>query len=314
MAIEFKCSQCGKLLRVPDGSAGKKAKCPSCEAVVEVPAPTPPPAADDQQKPAPPSGPQVPVNPFADAKSAASSTERTVDPTNPYASPSYSSITKQSRPGSEQRRTGPPWEREGQSARTFLSTVGQVFSQTNSTFATMRRHGGLGAPLAYAVVGGMIGFLANLIYRLVITGFGAAVGGGGPDVAGEQAVGACGGLICAPLLIIVFLFIASFCIQLMLLLVGGVESGFDTFETTFRVCSYCYGSVALLSLIPCIGGCIQWIVGVVFMIMGIAAAHEITGGKAAAAVLVPVVICFVVPIVAMVVFVVGAIGMAEGGF
>lgn len=40
MPIAFNCS-CGKMLRVPDTSAGKRAKCPACGAVVEVPAPDP---------------------------------------------------------------------------------------------------------------------------------------------------------------------------------------------------------------------------------------------------------------------------------
>lgn len=37
MAIEFNCSACGKLLRVPEGSGGKQAKCPHCTAVMKVP-------------------------------------------------------------------------------------------------------------------------------------------------------------------------------------------------------------------------------------------------------------------------------------
>src|SRR5690606_26481769 len=37
MPIEFRCSQCQKLLRTPDDTAGKQAKCPSCGAVVPIP-------------------------------------------------------------------------------------------------------------------------------------------------------------------------------------------------------------------------------------------------------------------------------------
>lgn len=40
MPISLSCS-CGKALRVPDSAAGKKAKCPACAAVLEVPAPAP---------------------------------------------------------------------------------------------------------------------------------------------------------------------------------------------------------------------------------------------------------------------------------
>jgi len=37
MSIEFSCSGCGRKLRVSEASAGKKARCPSCSAVCDVP-------------------------------------------------------------------------------------------------------------------------------------------------------------------------------------------------------------------------------------------------------------------------------------
>jgi len=39
MAIEFRCTQCNKLLRTADQSAGKKAKCPECGQILRVPGP-----------------------------------------------------------------------------------------------------------------------------------------------------------------------------------------------------------------------------------------------------------------------------------
>jgi phage FluMu protein Com len=38
MTIEFRCSHCGQLLRVPEGSAGKTARCPKCQSLLVVPA------------------------------------------------------------------------------------------------------------------------------------------------------------------------------------------------------------------------------------------------------------------------------------
>ena len=38
MTIEFRCSQCNQLLRVPDTAAGKNARCPKCQALMLVPA------------------------------------------------------------------------------------------------------------------------------------------------------------------------------------------------------------------------------------------------------------------------------------
>ena len=40
--IEFKCSECGKLLRVKDEAAGKRGKCPQCAAILQVPNADPP--------------------------------------------------------------------------------------------------------------------------------------------------------------------------------------------------------------------------------------------------------------------------------
>lgn len=36
MAIEFKCQGCQKTLRVPDEFAGRKAKCPNCQTILQV--------------------------------------------------------------------------------------------------------------------------------------------------------------------------------------------------------------------------------------------------------------------------------------
>ncbi len=52
MPITFNCP-CGKTLRVPNSSAGKRAKCPMCSAVVPVPAPQPEPSPEPQPDPEP---------------------------------------------------------------------------------------------------------------------------------------------------------------------------------------------------------------------------------------------------------------------
>jgi len=63
MSIEFHCSSCQRLLRVPDDSGGKKAKCPDCGQVVEIPG-----VSSTGMAPAFPSGAEkIPAaNPFAE--------------------------------------------------------------------------------------------------------------------------------------------------------------------------------------------------------------------------------------------------------
>lgn len=91
MPIEFRCPNCSSMLRTPDESAGKKAKCPQCGTVADVPtepAPGATPAAADPFagiSPFEQSASTDPDNPFAD--SPAPGTGTAAAPENPYASP-----------------------------------------------------------------------------------------------------------------------------------------------------------------------------------------------------------------------------------
>jgi hypothetical protein len=93
-----------------------------------------------------------------------------------------------------------------------------------------------------------------------------------------------------PVGVILGLYVQAGIVHLMLLMLKGDRCGF---ETTFRVVAYCTGATYLLLLIPLCGQYVQGIVNLVFMIFGLAAAQEISGGKAAAAVLLPMLVCFV---------------------
>jgi uncharacterized membrane protein len=42
MPIEFRCTQCQRLLRTADGTEGKQAKCPECGMILTIPGPAPP--------------------------------------------------------------------------------------------------------------------------------------------------------------------------------------------------------------------------------------------------------------------------------
>ena len=65
MPIEFECSGCGQMLRVPDTAVGKQAKCPSCERVLQVPAATAPPVIPTHDE-----GPSEAANPYAAPQTA----------------------------------------------------------------------------------------------------------------------------------------------------------------------------------------------------------------------------------------------------
>lgn len=78
MPIEFRCTQCNKLLRTGDDTAGRQAKCPECGTVMAIPVP--------DQQPVPPSQPmggfQAATSPFGAAPAPAPP-----DSLNPYQSP-----------------------------------------------------------------------------------------------------------------------------------------------------------------------------------------------------------------------------------
>jgi phage FluMu protein Com len=70
MPIEFRCTQCQRLLRTPDESVGHPARCPQCGLVQTVPAPSSPASA----------APEMPVESPFEASPA-------VDSGNPYQAP-----------------------------------------------------------------------------------------------------------------------------------------------------------------------------------------------------------------------------------
>lgn len=78
MPIEFRCTQCNKLLRTGDDTAGKQAKCPECGTVMTIPIPDSGPAAPSQ----PMGSFEAEPSPFA-SPSAPAPTESQ----NPYQSP-----------------------------------------------------------------------------------------------------------------------------------------------------------------------------------------------------------------------------------
>jgi phage FluMu protein Com len=93
MAIEFRCPNCSALLRTPDESAGKKAKCPQCGTIAEISAGSQapagaivPPVPLGEALPSAPSA--VPSdNPFGDQARHAAPRESAFESANPYASP-----------------------------------------------------------------------------------------------------------------------------------------------------------------------------------------------------------------------------------
>ena len=94
-------------------------------------------------------------------------------------------------------------------------------------------------------------------------------------------------LILAPIFIVFGLFIIAGVYHLFLMIAKGANKNF---ETTFNVVAY--GMVTRLAeFIPFCGSLIAMIYGMVLAIIGLAGAHKTDSGKAAFAVLAPVLLC-----------------------
>src|SRR6266446_10892945 len=64
-------------------------------------------------------------------------------------------------------RSGLPWDRRQEKGlfNAFIETLQMVLGRPTDAFTTMKRNGGLGEPLLYAVIGGSFGLIVYFLYR-----------------------------------------------------------------------------------------------------------------------------------------------------
>lgn len=204
-----------------------------------------------------------------------------------------------------------PWEQPGYPFLEGLYETAKLFFTDPSTaFARMQLTGDLGRPLIFAIIFGWLGIIAGQVYNI-------AMGGAmyrmlpqlsqGQDFATNTFVNI-GFMIGAPLLILLGIFLGGAIYHLFLMLYGGANSGFGA---TVRV--LCYAStVQVLQVLPLCGGFVAMVWGVVLQIIGLAIAHRTTKGKAAGAVLTPVLLCCVCAVLIVMVAFGGALAAARG--
>jgi hypothetical protein len=187
-------------------------------------------------------------------------------------------------------RSGLPWDERHAKGffSAFIETLQMVLTRPGEAFTAMRREGGLGEPLIYALIGGTLGTVVGLFYRFALQSVFA--GFGRTDALNHLLGGAALILvmIISPLLVVIGTFIVSAILHLCLMIVGGAR---QSFETTFRVVCFSGGSVNPLQLIPICGGLIAFVWGLVLYCIGLARSHEIETGRAVIAVLLPLIVC-----------------------
>ena len=186
-----------------------------------------------------------------------------------------------------------PWEQPGYPLLEAVYETGKLVLTTPSqAFARMSLGGEIGRPLLYAVIFGWIGVIANQAYSIALrgamTGWLSSVPGYNPRLMfGMPVAFSVVAMVIAPVLVLIGIFIWAAIVHLFLMIVGGANTGFTS---TLRV--MCYATtVQVFQVVPLCGGMIGAIWALVLEIIGLAVAHRTTQGKAALAVLLPLVLC-----------------------
>jgi len=204
-----------------------------------------------------------------------------VPPVQPGATPTLTTVAG---------RTGLPWEHRKERGffNAFIETLTMVLTRPAEAFSVMKREGGLGEPLIYALIGGCVGGIVSALFSLGFQSIGLFTDKNN-SLAAMTGMGiGFGAIILVPLFIVIFLFIWSGLAHLCLMMFGGAN---HSFETTFRVFAFTQGSAGPLQIIPLCGGLISGVWAIVCNCIGLARAQETDTGRAVLAVFSPLIVC-----------------------
>lgn len=173
----------------------------------------------------------------------------------------------------------------------LYETVKLVLFQPRQAFSRMSLSVSLAKPILLAVILGWVGALATQLYNWV---FQSTLTSVLPDIFQRKDVFATKAfglfaVVAAPVWILIGLGIATVILHLFLLLYGGASAGL---EATLRTLAYSH-TTQLLQIIPLVGGLVGLVWWLAIVIPGLATVHRTTTGKAAAAVLTPILLCCV---------------------
>jgi hypothetical protein len=221
-------------------------------------------------------------------------------------------------------REGPAWEQRQTLGfmQAIIQTCKAVVLSPKTTFATMKREGGIQTPFLFnLILGSAVGIVTQILTSIAqMVAIGSATSGAGSSSAAVGAmIGAgVGGLIFGVILTPIQVAAAAFigpgithgCLMLL-------KSAPRPFETTFRALNYLYGGLAPVQLVfgivvalaalvgtglnPMAGGVAMIGVGGIALpfviwyfylaMVAISETQEISRGKAAGALLLPIVVC-----------------------
>ena len=286
--IQFECKDCRQQVQVPKEHAGKKGRCPSCRATVEIPFYST--ITGFRVKQSAVSSPLKPLTPMQVNLGGTDLLKNFVPEsplkagawTPPKANPPMALKTTV-------KRDGLPWENPPESGGRFWATCKLLLFSPNTGFKLMYEDDGLGNPIGFAVIGHLLAtilfalaVIPVLILACVLASPHMPSGVDYQKLASQFGIGV-GiwfgvGLLLLPLMM--------FCFGAMLHAAAFVVGGTDKpFETTNRMMAYSLGSVLQLLAIPFIGPVLLPFFWFVQICCGLSQAHNKSMGQAIGALL-----------------------------
>ena len=191
---------------------------------------------------------------------------------------------------------GPAWERRQQLGlfKALTQTWKEILFNPTVSFARMKTSGGFTTPFLFNLAMVIIWAFFTVIYRLLLTGMFAAAGSMRNDSSYMLGIGAG----TSALVVILFLVVAIPMIVALNFLSAGIthlclalfKGTSKNYEATYRVICYSY-SAWIFALVPCAGGLVAGIWGLVSSIIGLSKVHKTETWRAAVAVLLPIFVC-----------------------
>ncbi len=176
-----------------------------------------------------------------------------------------------------------PWESGEGFFWAYLRTTREALFSPTQFFKKVSAGNGYWSPLIYGVISGLIGVGVSMLYQwFLFAGFLPAQ----IHALIPYNLILFFTLIGIPFMIALSMFVGSGITHLCLMIVGGNKHGF---QATFRAIAYSF-CAHLFDMIPFIGSFIGSVYMIVLIIIGVREGHGITTGKAALAVLLPVLI------------------------
>ena len=185
-----------------------------------------------------------------------------------------------------EKRHATPWERRLQLGlwKGIKQTIRSTIFSPKKIFSYMPVRAGLREPLAFGLLIGSISSMFSFFWEFMIATSGFLKPLEGISISFGLPIIFLSLIFLSPLLVTIDIFISSFIIHLLLLLVKG---GKNRFEATFRVVAYSQAT-KVWSILPFVGSPIGWIWRAIVQIIGLREIHETSYLR--------VILAFVIPI------------------